>query len=709
MNTINTLLLSFAQYWTRVKRQGSVVALLSVSALVTPLSHAQVPNITVVEYYHRGLDAYFISGRADEQAFLDTLPNIIGRTGATFAAFAPNGAPPTATSVCRFYVSIANPFVSSHFYSRLDQDCAFLRNPLPAGFNDEGLDFATFAPNATGSCDASAPIAIYRSFRAAANGRTPNHRYTTSRAQYDAMNSSGWTPEGIAFCTTAANTPGATNTVAFRRTVTPTQSPFSAGCDGVASPGATLNRGAEVEPHIARNSANEDHLLASWQQDRWSNGGAAALGGAVSFDGGKNWASTPAPFSRCAGGNAANGGDYDRATDPWSAIGNDGTAYQMALAFSGDTFAANSVSAMIVARSTDGGRNWQTPVTLVRDASPSVFHDKNMMIVDPIDLRFAYAVWGRLSPDGSGPAWFSRTTDRGATWETSRGIYDPGARNQTFGNNLAMASDGTLVNVFLEIRRNERLEIVGGQMKMVRSTDRGVTWSTPIVIAEYLGIGARDPETNIAIRDGVGLPSIASGTNNSLHMVWQDARFGGGTRDGIVYVRSNDAGLTWSQPRLVNARADVQAFTPIVNVRGDGVIGVAYYDLRANSASTATLGTVLRMATSTDGITWHESEAEPEFNLNTAPFARGHFLGDYFGLTSRKGAFETFHMRTTGSAPDNRTEGIFASLPEGTLKRRSIANAHDTLIATPVNREFSERVNEALNRAVAARRIGGNR
>ena len=80
-------------------------------------------------------------------------------------------------------------------------------------------------------------------------------------------------------------------------------SPFAPGCDGVAATGA-LYENAEVEPMIAVNPTNPANLVGVWQQDRWSDGGSHALMTGYSSDGGRTWARTAAPLSRCAGGNA---------------------------------------------------------------------------------------------------------------------------------------------------------------------------------------------------------------------------------------------------------------------------------------------------------------------------------------------------------------------------------------------------------------------
>ena len=136
---------------------------------------------------------------------------------------------------------------------------------------------------------------------------------------------------------------------------------------------------------------------------------------------------TMAPFTRCGGGNAANGGDYERATDPWVTFAPNGNAFQMALATQGASFAAGSVSAMLVSRSTDSGQTLEQPVN-VDPRRRTFFNDKNTITADPTDANYVYAVWDRLAASGGGPSFFARTTDGGNTWEAARSIFDPGPK-----------------------------------------------------------------------------------------------------------------------------------------------------------------------------------------------------------------------------------------------------------------------------------------
>jgi hypothetical protein len=445
-------------------------------------------------------------------------------------------------------------------------------------------------------------------------------------------------------------------------------SPFPPGCIGPAGEGI-LYFGAEVEPHLAVSPRDPDHLVGAWQQDRWSDGAAAGVRSAFSTDGGHTWMIAPAPFSRCTGGTAANGGDYDRATDPWVSIAPDGTVHQIVLALK-ESLLLGETSAILASRSTDGGRTWSDPATLIRDG-PQFFNDKETITADPADARFVYATWDRLVATGGGPAMFARSTDGGASWETARAIYDPGTRAQTINNQIVVLPDGTLVDFFTLLRRDGAGEI-RATLALLRSGDRGLTWSAPVVVAERQSVGTRDPETAREVRDAAILGAIAVGPAGSLVAVWQDARFAHGAHDAIALSRSDDGGLTWSAPVRVNGDPAVAAFVPTVAVSGDGTIGVAYYDFRSNTSDPATLLTDVWLARSADGITWRETRVAGPFDLTAAPFARGLFLGDYAGLVAAGGRFVPFYARVNvGDAADRSDvwSGFGVDGEEGVAKR----------------------------------------
>ncbi len=491
--------------------------------------------------------------------------------------------------------------------------------------------------------------------------------------------------------------PGWGGTVAPLRVISP-GSPFAPGCEGVPQPGSTVYQNAEVEPWVDVNPTDSRNLIAVWQQDRWSNGGAHGLVTAFTKDGGASWGIRTPHFSRCAGGTAANGGDYDRASDPWVTFAPNGDAYQISLSV--NLFPENFVTALLVSKSTDGGDHWSEPITLIRDTDPRFFNDKESMTADPTDAKFVYAVWDRINaPPGdvtrffvgnrehkrdrgfTGPTVFSRTTDGGHTWEPPRIIYNPGANNQTLGNQIAVLPNGTLVNVFTEFLTFKNSD--GGtqddvSLSLIRSTDKGATWShgQPIRAAKQFFQGALDPDTGRPIRaEGVIADVAVNRTNGHLYAVWQDLRFRG--VDEVAFVMSTDGGDTWSTPIRVNQTPpnstnplNQQAFVPVVHVADDGTIGVTYYDFRFNDANPGArtdywivrckpsgAKTCARAADWTD-----ESRLTlTSFDIEQAPAARGpfgFFVGDYEGLTNVGNDLVTIFVQVNNGNTTNRTDVI---------------------------------------------------
>ena len=477
---------------------------------------------------------------------------------------------------------------------------------------------------------------------------------------------------------------------------------FAAGCNGAQT--GTLYPDAEVEPYVAVNPLNPSNLVGVWQQDRWSNSGSQGTLSAVSFDAGATWSVKSVAFSRCAGGSAGNGGDFDRASDPWVTFSPNGAAYQMALSFTGDSFSVNSSNALLVSRSADGGVTWSPTVTLIRDGS-QFFNDKGSITADPRDARFVYATWDRLALAGGGPAMLVRSVDGGTSWTSAATIYDPGPRSQTVGNQIVVLPDGTAVDLFTQIN----FAAIGparSSLMVIRSSDRGATWSGPVKVADLLAIGTRDPETNIAVRDAATLAEIAVDTLGNLHVVWQDARFSGGVHDDVAFARSTDGGATWSAPVRVNGAGTVPAFVPTVRVRADGTIGVLYYDLRDNTADPATLLTDSWLARSSDGgRTWSESRIAGPFDLANAPRTDGgYFLGDYQALAVSASNFVPFFAVANTGDTTNRSDivvatGAFVSREALAAEARPAAQAADI----PPSPEFAQRVGDAILRTMRAR------
>jgi BNR repeat-like domain len=462
-------------------------------------------------------------------------------------------------------------------------------------------------------------------------------------------------------------------------------SPFIAGCNGATQTG-TVHPNAEVEPWVDVNPADQSNVIGNWQQDRWSNGGANGNLNAFSSDGGDTWTIPPvssapdsgqAKFSRCTGGNASNGGDFERATDPWVSFSPNGVAHQIALGIND----SNVDNAVLASRSFDEGANWEDPVVIKRDNRANFFNDKETLTAHPTDSRFVYATWQRIvAPSLRASArageraaafrsfaWFARSDDNGASYDLVKPVFDPGNKAQTIGNQIVVLPNNDLVMVFNLIRNVGANRNRGFTAAVMRSTDNGDTWSRPIEIDRMFTDGVRDPADGHDVRTGDLIPQIAvDSSNGHLYVVWQDDRFTG--EEQIAFSRSTDGGRSWGPTSRISKVGGVnQAFTPVVRTADDGqTVAVLHYDFRNdNPSASPPLTTDTWLLRSTDGgSTFTEEQVGGPFDMTTAPDALGYFVGDYEALDFASGGplpgWKPFFVRANDGNLGNRTD-VFAT------------------------------------------------
>jgi hypothetical protein len=482
-------------------------------------------------------------------------------------------------------------------------------------------------------------------------------------------------------------------------------SPFPPGCGGPGEGGSAsvVYPDSEVEPHLAADPGDPTVLVGGWQQDRWSDGGARGNVFAFSHDGGGTWTPSFPKFSRCAGGTptsaVANDGvtprpsDYERATDPWVSYGPAGRVHSIAIGFDNST----ARNAILAAYSDDGGMTWSAPREVRFDnprALGNNFNDKQTLTADPLDPDLVYATWQRIvSPNERTPtqafensssfyseAYFARSTDGGETWEPARSIYDPGRLSQTIGNQVEVLPNGSLINGFNLIRAaSNRDKQRGFNVAVLRSRDKGETWTGPIHVSRLLVDRVEDPEVSAPcagartregtcpVRTGDIIPDFAvdhsgTATDGNLYAVWMDTRFNDPDHDDIVLSRSEDGGRTWSAPVVVDHAPDgVDAFTATVDVDDAGRVAVSYYDFRFDVPGDPRLSTDLWLAHSHDGGRTFPAADElrvtaDSFDMRTAPFARGYFVGDYTGLSHFGSRLDALWVQTNDGNAGNRTE-----------------------------------------------------
>jgi predicted dienelactone hydrolase len=155
-------------------------------------------ELEMVEFIAPASQKYFVTGRPDEIAALDSYPLLWQRTGQRFATHRLDS--PVGVDMCRFWAN-DGATLNSHFYSTTPADCALLRAQPWA--RDEGivmraqvfLPQTAIFPAPPPSCPADT-VKVSRMF----NKNTVNHRYLTEGLLARSTFTADWQNEGPVFC-----------------------------------------------------------------------------------------------------------------------------------------------------------------------------------------------------------------------------------------------------------------------------------------------------------------------------------------------------------------------------------------------------------------------------------------------------------------------------------------------------------------------------
>jgi len=389
------------------------------------------------------------------------------------------------------------------------------------------------------------------------------------------------------------------------------------------------DRRQQAEPHVTRSPVNPNILLATFQEGRLTDGGAASCGYAVSLDGGRTWRRDLIP-----GLTQVSNGPYFRATDPVAAIGRNGVMYLNTLNARNDDFSLANIS---VVRSTDNGVTWSAPSVVYTAPNAQIFPDKNWMTINnhvgsPTFNRIA-VTYTMFTSNSAGAATgnhlaVSYSDDGGQTWEGPFEITPPGSANQA--TQPVFLPDGSLLVPYIRFTSPNTLAF---QVLAKRSANGGRTWTATETLIDTVPFTWDDP----ALRDGIFLISAATASSTGqTYVAWSESNYGSAR---IRLSRSDDNGASWLSPRFVNldTPAGVSAFNPTVAVSDDGEVdSVSWMDKR-NAAGDPHLIDVFAATSTDEGLTWGPavrlSDRTTDVSLaqNTS---RGYMIGDYFGLVA---------------------------------------------------------------------------
>jgi hypothetical protein len=437
------------------------------------------------------------------------------------------------------------------------------------------------------------------------------------------------------------------------------------GNDPAALPSGTGKN--QAEPHVIRSFMDPDLILATFQEGRFSDGGARANGFAVSEDGGFTWRRSLNP-----GLTTVANGRYIRATDPVGGIDLEDTLYLNSLASLDDQF---GIAELVVQRSTDRGQSWSQPLIVYSGFSEGpgnrVFPDKNWMVVNdypdtPTSGRIV-VTWTNFRTivdefrdiqDFVIMSSFSDT--RGNTWSPATFVTPPGgttfSREQFQGSQPVFLPGGGLAIVYHRFQ--------GSTIEVIYSPDGGKSYPFGAVPVHSGYILYDAPN----MRDGSFLPSVSvARETGDLYIAYTSMDSPGASTGFIYFVRSDrqQKGTSPATAPLWNFRAPLRVSgrqparsvnTPTISVSPDGQWVTVYFFDNRNDPGGDTAGDFYAVQSTDGGETWTDPFriTETTFDLTRATNTeRGYMIGDYFGLAAPRG-------------PDQAAVAVWVDTREGT-------------------------------------------
>ncbi len=365
---------------------------------------------------------------------------------------------------------------------------------------------------------------------------------------------------------------------------------------------------AAHEPTIAFDPTNPDKLVAGWKQFNSQLSGNRQGGWAYSDNGGKNW-NFPGVVT-----------PGEQRTNIMVDVDSAGNFYYQNLHYAPSGDFAQDVQ---VFKSLDGGVNWLDPVYAHGEGA-----DKGRIGIDRSGTAsdgHIYLHWR----EGLDDRHFTRSTDHGLSFEDPIAI--PGS--PAFGT-IAVGPQGeTYLSGRSEIGSLVGAKLVFDGFLLATSLDARDPAVTPSFTTQTLNLGGspvmfispNNPNPVGPIGDVQVAVDQSPGPLRGNVYVFAPVDPVGIDNQDVNFIRSEDGGLSWSQPLRMNTdAADRNAYQwfPMLGVAGNSRIDAVWYDTRASLQPGMSQ---LFYAYSWDGgVTWSPNQAV------TTPFST--FIGYPLGV-----------------------------------------------------------------------------
>ncbi len=228
---------------------------------------------------------------------------------------------------------------------------------------------------------------------------------------------------------------------------------------------------------------------------------------------------------------------------------------------------------LAIHRSTTGGATWDGPFTAVY-SNGSTFEDKEWIAVDRTGGARdgnVYVSWSRFYDV---KVMVVRSTDRGQTWSTPVQVSDAGVVAQ-YSVPIVLRNGNLLIawDTYYTNKIGYDISTNGGQ---TWGTDRTLTTTTTPAQSDINGSITVFPYPALTMDETIGLRS------GWVYCVYPDAAVSGNGMD-VWCRRSTDSGMTWGNRVRVNddpAGTNRDQFHPWVYCDESGVLHASWYDRR---------------------------------------------------------------------------------------------------------------------------------
>lgn len=408
------------------------------------------------------------------------------------------------------------------------------------------------------------------------------------------------------------------------------------------------NHKTQVEPDTF---AFGNTIVSAFQSGRFFDGGDSDIGWATSTNGGETWTHGFLPSATV---NSTPPGVYARNSDP--SVAYDAKHRVWMISWLGIKNPSTGPVDLLVSRSTDGGRTFGPPVTVIADGQ---FNDKNWTVCDDTSSSPFYGHCYTENDNASNNNLVQMTTsaDGGLTWGSPQTTPDHAC---VIGGQPLVQPNGTVIVPIDDCFETAVLAF--------RSTDGGQHWSRVTLAAQILS--NFDPGN---MRSGP-LPTAEIDRSGKVYVVWQDCRFEPGCAvNDLVMITSSD-GTHWTLPRRVPidpVGSGVDHLIPGLAVdrstSGKSAhLGLAYYYFPNANCTLSTCKLNVGFISSTNGgASWSNGEqlAGP-MNVTWLPLTnQGFMVGDYISTSIVPGdddatpVFEVAHPPTGSPTCSNLSTG----------------------------------------------------